>query len=586
MGGEGGEQEALDILQQASAAASLSSTTCATHAYFENRINCGREEDAEEQPCEAMLQVLGVDGISWPPNTGLTLCCWFRIDSLAHQPRAPGTDGGAGGTGGGTAKSKPSALLFCLRPHSATTFSGTKEKVAMKAALTNGVLSVESPGRFVANLGAQSFDFGRLYHLVLVYQRQRLGTDTLTLYVDGREVEEQKVMFEKNIKQDLKTSTGMLKQKFDILLAGDAVASGQDAEGKGEKGGGEKGAGGPAAGPAVMRLGNACILDDAMPAKYINALFLVGSEAICQVGSELGPSIPHDILSQEVLFHLDKCNLLPAADVWSKQAAVQKLCSGTLLAGVRLSCSASSVCCYRQYIDFSAAVEPDNVIAQMVSQAFTSDVAGASSQVLLHPSVQSVHPLPFAEALRMVGGVDILLSLISSAETTAVLNRSLALLVSCVRLKVRNQEKLCRVQGYALLAHLLQRKAKLMDGMSLHAIFELVGINSSNPALGALSNEAALREVVFYNPLWELVGPKLASEAYKILSGFVMSWQETVSTASQPAASPLCATQSTQNTQHAVTASSLTGFTSARLVLLGAVATWLDLLLSLAARHV
>jgi hypothetical protein len=186
----------------------------------------------------------------------------------------------------------------------------------------------------------------------------------------------------------------------------------------------------------------------------------------------------------------------------------------------------------------------------------------------------------------MVGGVDILLSLISSAETTAVLNRSLALLVSCVRLKVRNQEKLCRVQGYALLAHLLQRKAKLMDGMSLHAIFELVGINSSNPALGALSNEAALREVVFYNPLWELVGPKLASEAYKILSGFVMSWQETVSTASQPAASPLCATQSTQNTQHAVTASSLTGFTSARLVLLGAVATWLDLLLSLAARHV
>ncbi len=524
-----------------------------------------------------------MEGISWPPNTGLTLCCWFRIDSLAHPPRDTGTDAGAGGTAGGTAKSKPSALLFCLRPQGAGTFSGTKEKVAMKAGLTNGVLSVESPGRFVATLGAQSFDFGRLYHLVLVYQRQRLGSDTLTFYVDAREVEEQKVMFEKNIKQDLKTSTGMLKQKFDILLAGDAVASGQDAEGKGEKGVGEKGAGGPAPAPAIMRLGHACLLDDAMPAKYINALFLVGSEAICQVGSELGPSIPHDILSQEVLFHLDKCNLLPAADVWSKQVAAQKLSSGTLLAGVRLSCSASSVCCYRQYIDFSAAVEPDNVIAQMVSQAFTSDSAGASSQVRLHASVQSVHPLPFAEALRMVGGVDILLSLISSAETTAVLNSSLALLVSCVRLRVRNQEKLCRAQGYALLAHLLHRKAKLMDGMSVHAIFELVGINSSNPALGALSNEAALREVVLYNPLWELVGPKLASEAYKILSGFVMSWQETVSTASQSAASPLSATQSTQ---HAVSASSLTGFTSARLVLLGAVATWLDLLLSLTARHV
>jgi len=444
-----------------------------------------------------MLQVHGMEGISWPPTSAFSFCCWFRIDSSRAASEGAGTKLTDTNSGTKLTAAKPCALLFSLRPQ------GGGEQDAIRAHLTNGLLTVQSPGRFVTTLSAQSFEFGCLYHVGIVYERQRtlLGPDTLTLFVDGREVEEQKITFDKNIK-DLKTSTGMIKQRFDLLLAGDAVTAGQ-------------GGGGGLSAAAVMRLGHACLLDDALPAKYMHALFLVGSEAICQVGSELGGMIPSDVVRHPLWPPSDKPLLSRPAAFLGKQLLNE---SGKLaLSGVRLTCSASSVCCYRQVLPFSAAVEPDNAIAQLVSRAFTTDSAG-NCQVLLHRSVQSVHPLPFAQALRTVGGADSLLQLISSAQTTATLNRSLCLLVSCVRLKAQNLEKLSRSDGYALLALKLQSKAHLMDAMSLHAIFDLVGINSSNASLGALCNDEALRDVVLCNPLWELVAPKLASEAYKMLS--------------------------------------------------------------------
>ena len=160
-------------------------------------------------------------------------------------------------------------------------------------------------------------------------------------------------------------------------------------------------------------------------------------------------------------------------------------------------------------LPFNAAIEPDGSLVHQLRTAF--------GETSLLPSVQCVNVVGFAEALRCVGGVHILLELVSRAETTESLNKSLRLLVSCVRLNADNLVKMAVCEGYSLLSLLLQRKAHLLDMLSVRAVFDLVGICCDTPQAGALSNELALRDVLLCSNLWEQLDAKMRDSVYKML---------------------------------------------------------------------
>jgi hypothetical protein len=111
----------------------------------------------------------------------------------------------------------------------------------------------------------------------------------------------------------------------------------------------------------------------------------------------------------------------------------------------------------------------------------------------------------------------LLLELVSRAETTESLNKALRLLISCVRLNADNLVKMAVCEGYSLLSLLLQRKAHLLDMLSVRAVFDLVGICCDTPQAGALSNELALRDVLLCSNLWEQLDAKMRDSVYKML---------------------------------------------------------------------
>ena len=515
--------QALEIFQQASPGLNLARSTCTIHPYFEAAVNCTQDGSSQSARCPAMLDVQGLDGFCWPPNSGLTFCCWLRIDktlsdskqgasgptpvkaasSLAREPSMIGT--------------KPAALIFAMRAHE-------QVEESLRAVLTNGVLTVNSPGRFEVSFEF-AFEFGSRYHVALVYHRQLLGADALTLFVNGVEVGEHKVTFDKV--KDFKVSSGIVKQRFNLQLGGDIPG---------------KGAATPAGWipPAVMRLGDTCLLDEAMSPTYINGLFLLGGKQFAQIGSELGPMIAQDTMSYDVLTRFDKSLLAPGA-----HPNFRMLSTGTMLVtSVKFSCSAASVCSYKEVLPFSAAIEPDNGVVKHLSRLFGPD--GGTSELRLDDSVQCVHPLAFGDTLRSVGGVQILLEMVERATSTQALNKALRLFVSCVRLNTRNLQRLSACHGYSLLALFLQRKIHLMDSLTIQAVFDLVGINSSNLQAGALSNEMALRDILFANYLWQLLDSKMRADVYEMQ------------------AQAICCKYD--------------AFTNARLSQVGAMACWMDIL--------
>ena len=337
--------QALDMLQQAVGASNTSSSPIWTsHAYFEAPINIPDQEDSgPSNKCPGMLDVRGLD-VAWPPSHGLSFCCWLRVDSMLKN------EGLVSMSSNQTSSTKPAALIFSLRHQE-------QEAVVLQVVLTNGVLSVEAPGRLLATFG-HTFEFGELYHVAVVYSRHLLGSDSVTLYVNGAQISsetqledghESKGRFNMKGKDVLerieKAGRKPKSQRFSLLIGGDkpstATAVGWTP-------------------PALLRVGTCCIVEEALPARYVRGLFMVGCQRCPQIGSELGPMIPRDMVSHDVLTTFEKAEGF--ARIGSSSAAAQsmlQLSTGTVsLSTVKFSCCATSVCAYRQVLTCNAAAVP------------------------------------------------------------------------------------------------------------------------------------------------------------------------------------------------------------------------------------
>ena len=524
--------QALDVFLQAAIGQNLNRSMNTLSPVFEAVVNGSRQGKAHKIQCEGIIDVRGVTGLSWPPNNAFTFCTWLRIDSLGNEVsrKSYKTESKLGSASSDTGDSltkttatKPTALIFLLRAQG-------QDEMLCRAVLADGVLIVESTGHFKVTFAKYSFEFGRVYQLGIIYQRHILGSDSLILYVDGVIVEEQKVSYEKS------SSTGHLrglKRRFDLLIGGDFP--------------GEGAAQRAWIPPCVFRLGDCCVVDEALPHKYVHGLYLVGSESLPHIGSELSPLIAPDVWSNEVLasFQTERSSESSSTALASIHDSALAKTGQVSPSAVRFSCSAASFSSYRQVLPFSAAQDSDNSIAQLVSKAFDAE-SGGTVAIHLNENVHCVHSLPFADSLRGIGGVQMLLEMVSIADTPDTLSKTLWLLVSCVRLNTANLHKMAACGGYSFLGLVLQRKARLLSISAIHAIFDMVGISSINPTVGALSNELALRDLLLSHKLWQTVGDSTRDDVYRVqVQAITCKYDE---------------------------------FTAARLEQVGAVASWLDLI--------
>lgn len=114
-------------------------------------------------------------------------------------------------------------------------------------------------------------------------------------------------------------------------------------------------------------------------------------------------------------------------------------------------------------------------------------------------------PRPLDEMIWKLGGCDVLLKLISAAETSEMLAKTLRLSLDLISHSWRLSEDVERCKGYEVLGSLLHGKGRLFNDEIAGIIFEAVGIDISDSAPGDTSllvNPFLYRIVMLDFELW------------------------------------------------------------------------------------
>ena len=467
-------------------------------SYFESPINC-------RTPCPYMIEMPVSDGIFWPPVGGFSYCGWIEIDRHSYQ------DDKANPRQRSLKVLKPSAKVFSFK-------SIDTSLSVFEANIQDGHLNLISPGRFDITFANPVFEFGKIYHLAIVYQRQILQSDWVTLYINGTETETVKVTVDRNM-ADFRVAAGMAstRQKFRLLFGGDGVTKAVE---RGEDDWEEI--------SALLRVGDLYVIDEALAPGFILAMYLIGNGQLLCLSTELSPLVPLDIYNEEVIRMYQKISkasmlgdrLYPPPIGALSPSSVKFMCSASALC---YQSSIPSIFKYDDQKELTFVALPESADCKL-SDIVRSENSFRTKTVLTE-SVHAFHGLLLSDLIHYLGGLGIVFGILSEADDSDTLHQVLCLISSILQKNARNLKSMVNCDGYYLILFLLLRRSHLLDEISAQVVFEIVGINTECPATGFLSNPFAFKDLLLCRDLWREVNPALQNQLYKLLSETVCSKQ-------------------------------------------------------------
>eukprot|EP00960_Hanusia_phi_P045889 757480-Hanusia_phi.AAC.3 len=467
-------------------------------SYFESPINC-------KTPCLHMIEMPVSDGFFWPPVGGFSYCGWIEIDRYSYQ------DDNSNLRQRSLKVTKPSAKVFSFK-------SIDTNSSIFEAVIHDGRLNLISPGRFDITFSNPMFEFGKIYHLAIVYQRQILQSDWVTLYINGTEAETVKVTVDRNM-ADLRVAAGMAstRQKFRLLFGGDGIPKSTDRrDDEWEET------------SALLRVGDVYVIDEALAPGFILAMYLIGNGQMLCLSTELSPLVPLDIYNEEVIRMYQKISKASMLGDRLYPPPIGALSPSS----IKFMCSASALC-YQNSIrsifkhdgqnELTFAALPDSVECKL------SDIVRLENnfhtRTVLTESVTEFHGLLLSDMIHHLGGLGVIFGILSEADDSDTLHQVLWLISSILQKNARNLKSMVNSDGYYVILFLLLRRSHLLDEISAQVFFEIVGINTECPATGFLSNPFALKDLILCRDLWREANPALQNQLYKLLSETICSKQ-------------------------------------------------------------
>ncbi|KAI8062664.1 hypothetical protein BC940DRAFT_244085, partial [Gongronella butleri] len=112
-------------------------------------------------------------------------------------------------------------------------------------------------------------------------------------------------------------------------------------------------------------------------------------------------------------------------------------------------------------------------------------------------------PYGLDDATWKIGGFALALNMISRANTSDLLLKSMRVLIEMVQYSWRNSEDMERRHGYEILANMLKHKRELMTVEFLELLLSFVGKNTAVPEKSVISNPFAYRSVILNFEVWK-----------------------------------------------------------------------------------
>ncbi|KAF8444038.1 hypothetical protein L210DRAFT_3445126 [Boletus edulis BED1] len=131
---------------------------------------------------------------------------------------------------------------------------------------------------------------------------------------------------------------------------------------------------------------------------------------------------------------------------------------------------------------------------------------GTGSMAISGPLV-AIPCRPLDLAFGSIGGAQLVLCLVSLAETSHELSRTIAILCDSLRDCWQNSEDMERVSGYDVLASILYQKSRLINMTTFEILFEFLGLSFRSPDVSTVTNTVAYVAIALDFELWSMTTP-------------------------------------------------------------------------------
>ncbi|KAH0828735.1 hypothetical protein J3R83DRAFT_3154 [Lanmaoa asiatica] len=127
-----------------------------------------------------------------------------------------------------------------------------------------------------------------------------------------------------------------------------------------------------------------------------------------------------------------------------------------------------------------------------------------TGSIAIFESLIAIPCRPLDLALGSIGGAQLVLCLVSLAETSHELSRVIAILCDSLRNCWQNSEDMERIAGYDVLASILYQKSRLINMTTFEVLFEFLGLSFRSPDVSTITNTIAYVAIALDFELWSM----------------------------------------------------------------------------------
>ncbi|EFC43745.1 predicted protein [Naegleria gruberi] len=328
------------------------------------------------------------------------------------------------------------------------------------------------------------FESDKWHHLVVTHQRNRLSSSVMSIYVDGKLEESQKVGFVNPYAAGSKVTGILGKNSADSI--------------------------------DVWRMGPSFLYEDVLYPETVASIFVANNT---YTGYFQGSYTPHmDLLTYHLYPNYIK--------LLQRVATSREISTETEAKESIVSISASKLSPERLVFAFNAhnhslkSLDQDNRNNSLVLESLHGD--RKSPKVLLPQLDKSFVccPTSLSDNILNSDGIVVVLALIDRAETTQALYDSLMLLYNLMMDSPLQIDEVERILGYDIIASFIRKKTSLLDSKILQLLFDFVLMGSGEQKEIVTNLKAFICLIIDYD-IWRKTDTAIQLELFQKIDNLV-----------------------------------------------------------------
>ncbi|XP_072347828.1 WD repeat- and FYVE domain-containing protein 4 [Scyliorhinus torazame] len=244
----------------------------------------------------------------------------------------------------------------------------------------------------------------------------------------------------------------------------------------------------------VWRLGPTCLLEEVTPPETVQAIYQLGPNYLGNFQSVHSPGDNSTNLSVPAVLVAEEKVSFGISVVSSAVMTVQDIRNNYNEVDSRLISSELGIS------------SRDDAMPIVLAKNMASHLPGPSrtigAPIASFFGVRTFFSNPAANCLQFIGGPAVILGLVAMASDDHEIYAAVKVLISVLNSSTLSEKEMQRIKGYRLLAVLLKRKVRLLNGRIFQLILTIAGTAELGQGTSTIPNDCAFRDLLCDFEIW------------------------------------------------------------------------------------